>query len=129
MRVSSNPTNPDNSCKFSNLKDKNINLSKSQVHQVNSHASQQESWNLYSEYADGGQEMSLNKSALWSNSAVKMKPDKYRFPAKDPTPLEGLIEYTPKQLYIYILNLIYDRLTPENYNLWCELAERDLSFP
>ena len=73
--------------------------------------------------------MSLNTSALWSNSAVKSKPDKYRFPASDPPPLQGLLEYTPKQLYLYILNLIYHRLTPENYNLWCELTERDVSFP
>ena len=27
------------------------------------------------------------------------------------------------------MNLIYHRLTAENYALWCELTERDVSFP
>ena len=43
--------------------------------------------------------------------------------------MQGLLEYTPKELYLYILNLIYHRLTPENYALWCKLTERDVSFP
>ena len=69
------------------------------------------------------------KSAMFSNSTVRPKADKYKFPAIDPPALEGLLEYTPKQLYIYIINLMYHRLTPETYKLWCELTERDVSFP
>ena len=37
--------------------------------------------------------------------------------------------FTPKDIYLYILNLIYHRLTPETYDLWCQLTERDVSFP
>ena len=82
-----------------------INMSTSQVHQnnSNSHAPLQETWNLYSEYADSGQEMSQKKSALWSHSTVKTKPDKYRFPASDPPAIQGLLEYTPIQVYILLL--------------------------
>ena len=43
--------------------------------------------------------------------------------------MEGLSVYTPKDIYLYILNLVYHRLTPETYNLWCQLTERDVSFP
>ena len=130
--VSSNKTNLDSnsySCRFSNSKLTKLNLSTSQVHQSNSdsRASPQKAWNLYSEYT--GQEMSQKKSALWSHSAMKTKPDKYRFPVSNPPALQGLLEYTPKQLYLYISNLIYHRLTAENYNLWCELMGRDVSFP
>ena len=60
---------------------------------------------------------------------MKSKPEKYKFPAVDRPALEGLLEYTPKQLYIYIINLIYHRLTPENYKHWYELTEWDICFP
>ena len=30
---------------------------------------------------------------------------------------------------MYILNLIHHRLTPETYELWCQLTERDVAFP
>ena len=88
--VSSNNTNLDSnpySCRFSNSKLTQLNLSTSQVHQSNSdsRASPQKAWNLYSEY--DGQEMSQKKSALQSHSTMKTKPDKYRFQASDPPAL------------------------------------------
>ena len=43
--------------------------------------------------------------------------------------MQGLSVYTPKDIYLYILNLVYHRLTPETYDLWCQLTERDVSFP
>ena len=73
--------------------------------------------------------MSQNESVLLSSSALKAKPDKYKFPKHDPPAMEGLSVYTPKDIYLYILNLVYHRLTPETYNLWCQLTERDVSFP
>ena len=77
----------------------------------------------------GGDMSSQNECIMLSNSALKAKPDKYRFPKEDPPAMQGLSVFTPKDIYLYILNLIYHRLTPETYDLWCQLTERDVSFP
>ena len=69
------------------------------------------------------------KSTMFSNSTTRPKAEKYKFPAIDPPEMIDLREYSPKELYIYIINLMYHRLTPDTYKLWCELAERDVSFP
>ena len=105
--------------------------SKSQVHDSqghirNSHAPPEKAWNSYTGYL--AQEMT-NKSVLYSHSTTKSKVDKYKFPAVDPPAVDGLLKYSPKELYIYIINLIYHRLTPDTYKLWCELTERDVCFP
>ena len=46
-----------------------------------------------------------------------------------PPPIQGLTVFTPGEIYLYILNLIHHRLTPETYELWCQLTERDVAFP
>ena len=66
---------------------------------------------------------------MMSSSALKAKPEKYKFPKQDPPAMQGLSVFTPTDIYLYILNLIYHRLTPETYDLWCQLTERDVSFP
>ena len=125
----SDATNPNSSVASFKLCENtpaNLNLySKSSQGQNNSHAPQA-AWNLFSDLR--GQEMAM-KSTMFSNSTMRPKADKYKFPAIDPPALKGLIEYTPKELYIYIINLMYHRLTPETYKLWCELTESDVSFP
>ena len=101
-----NTTNPNSniaSFKLCNSTPENLNLySESSQGHNNSHASQT-AWNLYSELK--GQEMTM-KSAVFSHSTMRPKPDKYKFPAVDPPALEGLMKYTPKQLYIFIINLM-----------------------
>ena len=122
-----------NSCLLNNCKNKDTMLS-SKYGQSNVEYFPTKNWNLYSEANlkcshPGGQMMSQNESVLLSSSALKAKPDKYKFPKHDPPAMEGLSVYTPKDIYLYILNLVYHRLTPETYNLWCQLTERDVSFP
>ena len=63
------------------------------------------------------------------NSTMKAKPEKYKFPKEDPPPTQGLTVFTPRDIYLYILNLVHHRLTPEIYELWCQLTERDVAFP
>ena len=124
----SDATNPNSSVasfKLCESTPANLNLySESSQGHDNSHASQAP-WNLFSDLK--GQEMTM-KSTMFSNSTMRPKADKYKFPAIDPPALKGLIEYTPKELYIYIINLMYHRLTPETYKLWCELTEREWCF-
>ena len=60
---------------------------------------------------------------------MKGKPEKYKFPKEDPLPTKGLTVFTPRDIYLYILNLVHHRLTPEIYELWCQLTERDVAFP
>ena len=43
--------------------------------------------------------------------------------------LKCLVVLYQNHINLYILNLIYHRLTPETYDLWCQLTERDVSFP
>ena len=126
-----------NSCCLNNSKVKDTMLSSnsSQIQEcgqniLKSCASQNKeyfptkNWNLYSEANlkcshPGGQMMTQNESVLLSNSALKAKPEKYKFPKHDPPAMQGLSVYTPKDIYLYILNLVYHRLTPETYDLWC----------
>ena len=48
--------------------------------------------------------------------------------SKEKPPIDGLLQYSPKDLYIFLINLIYHRIPPDTYKLWCELAERDVCF-
>ena len=101
------------------------NLSESHIlenqgQERNSQDSQEKAWNSYS---------ASYKSVLCSHSTSRPKEAKYKFPAVDPPAVDGLLKYSPKELYIYLINLIYHRLSPDTYKLWCELTERDVCFP
>ena len=74
------------------------------------------SWNSY-------------KSVLSSNSSLRPKEPKYKFPSVDPPPTQGLVQHSPKDLYIFLINLCYHRLNPDTYKQWCDLVERDVAFP
>ena len=69
------------------------------------------------------------KSILSSNSAVRPKEPKYKFPSVDPPPTEGLWQYSPKDLYTFLINLCYHRIPPDTYKQWCDQAQRDVAFP
>ena len=93
-------------------------------------------WEIYSEQTiktsfplPVGDKLSKEEYVLLSNSTLKGKPEKYRFPKEDPPTIEGLKVFTPKEIYLYLLNLIYHRLTPEIYEIWCHLTERYMAFP
>ena len=102
----------------SNLSESQILTSQGQMKK--SQDSQEKAWSSYS--------ASYN-SVLCSHSTSRPKEAKYKFPAADPPALDGLLQYSPKELYIYLINLIYHRLSPDTYKLWCELTERDVCFP
>ena len=121
-----NPRNSIDSLKSCTNNPANVNLySKSKQGQNISHVPKA-TWNLFSDFR--AQEMPM-KSSMFSNSATRPKAAKYKFPAVDPPEMTGLRKYSPKELYIFVINLMYHRLTPNTYKLWCELAERDVSFP
>ena len=60
---------------------------------------------------------------------MRPKEPKYKFPITDPPPTQGLKSHSPKDLYIFLINLCYHRLHPDTYKQWCNLAERDVFFP
>ena len=87
------------------------NLSESQIlenpgQDTNSQDSKEKTWNSYS---------AKYKSVLCSHSTLRPKEAKYKFPPVDPAPIDGLLQYSPKDLYIFLINLIYHRLTPDTY--------------
>ena len=109
----------------SHYQEQKSNLSESQIlenqGQVrNSKNSQEKAWNPYS---------ANYKSVLCLHSTLRPKEAKYKFPSVDPAPIDGLLQYSPKDLYIFLINLCYHRLPPDTYKQWCELAERDVCFP
>ena len=104
---------------------KTCNLSESKIlenrgQETNSQDSKEKPWNSYS---------AKYKSVLCSHSTLRPKEAKYKFPSVDPAPIDGLLQYSPKDLYIFLMNLCYHRLPPDTYKQWCELAERDVCFP
>ena len=89
-----------------------------------------QNWELYSENKikssfppPVGNKLSQDEFIMMSSSAMKAKPEKYKFPKQDSPPTQGLTVFTPRDIYLYILNLVHHRLTPEIYELWCQLTE------
>ena len=94
----------------------NSNLSESHILENPGQDSKEKSWSSYT-------------SILSSNSSLRPKEPKYKFPSVDPPPTEGLVQHSPKDLYIFLINLCYHRLHPDTYKQWCDLTERDVAFP
>ena len=92
------------------------NLSQPNILENPGQESKEKSWNSYT-------------SVLSSNTSLRPKEPKYKFPSVDPPPTEGLVQHSPKDLYIFLINLCYHRLHPDTYKQWCDLTERDVAFP
>ena len=69
-----------------------------------------------------------SKQILSSNSSLRLKEPKYKFPSSDPNPTQGLIQHSPKDLYFSLINMCYHRLHPDTYRQWCQVTERDVAY-
>ena len=69
-----------------------------------------------------------SKQILSSNSSLRLKEPKYKFPCSDPPPTQGLIQHSPKDLYFSLINMCYHRLHPDTYRQWCQVTERDVAY-
>ena len=117
-------TNKNNTCQYSfNESNYNCNLSlenPGQDSKENPGQNSEDSWCSYSV---------KHKTIMSSNSALRPKEPKYKFPNTDPPPTAGLEKYSPKDLYSFIINLCYHRIPPDTYRQWCNQTERDDAFP